>query len=328
MDKVLCHIIGLDEIHKNHIVKKFNSKICFIDLDTIQQHVYYHPEIQEQKDIWEKISRDIVIKTKQKKLIGTTNKKIKLDSISKQIKKLSDKRNDVKKNIHKMWKNKMTKIIDKKLKNNTNYIIFLGINLFPKDYRIYVKLPDILSKTNTLSKTNNTKNNMNKLIYSIKSSNYAANQIKFYLKTYQDKIINGTFPVDFLKTEYLISKYEKIIDFYCSCEYVLVDKDDMICTIDKIIKKYDNMSNLSNKIVYVATLYKCGNFIPSRSKTPIIGHLDKKDAINMIRTKNKKNIPFYLYEVSANQFQPINGELVANNHIYPKNVEQILLTDM
>ena len=105
MRKVICHIVGLDEIHKKKIIKQLVPKIQIIDLDSMQQVVYNHKDLLRQKIIWSQLSKDILVKNRQKKLIGS--KRMKAEGINEEIKELISKRNIVRKNIHTLWKKKM-----------------------------------------------------------------------------------------------------------------------------------------------------------------------------------------------------------------------------
>jgi hypothetical protein len=41
---IICHIIGLDEIHKNQLLQKLELQFRIIDLDKIQQLIYQNLE--------------------------------------------------------------------------------------------------------------------------------------------------------------------------------------------------------------------------------------------------------------------------------------------
>lgn len=316
MNNIICHIVGMDEIHKNKLVKKLPKHIKLIDLDDIQQKIYNHPDILKQKKIWEQTSKIIMVKNKQKKLIGQKSK----TNINDEIKSLMFKRNNIKRTIHELWKNKMSdKIMEKISENNNHHILFVGFNVFPKDYRIWVNIPMSILVENGSGYTN-------RIIFDIKSTIYAANQIKFYLKTYSDRIIMGKFPLILLNTEYLVDKYEKICLFYDKHGYVPFQNENILDVIKKLDEQIGELNKISDKNIFIATIYKSNDIIPVNAKTPLQGFFTKKDAINYMRTIIKNTTPIYIYEVGATQFNMIDGKLIANQALYPVNEEPYLLT--
>ena len=68
---IIGHIVGLDEIHKEKLVKNLPTNIKIIDLDNIQQTIYNHEEFTKKKLLWGQLSKKISIKKNQKKLIGS-----------------------------------------------------------------------------------------------------------------------------------------------------------------------------------------------------------------------------------------------------------------
>lgn len=313
----VAHVIGLDEIHKKNLIKQLPRHIMAIDLDNIQQTIYNHKDITKQKLIWSQISNDILVKRKQKKLIGS--KRIKTNNLDKEIKKLMYKRNIIRKNIHNTWKDKMLEMIDKiREQHSKQNILYLGYNIFPKDYRVKINIPIPISP--------NYSKYSNKIIFDVRASNYAANQIKFYLKTYSERIIKGNFPLNLLKKEYLVEKYEKITQFYDKQGYKPVQQDKLMDAILLLDKQVLDLKKISDKNIFVATLFKSGDTIPVNKNMPIEGFLTKQEAINNIRPKIKKNVPIFLYEIKAEQFQMANGKIIATKPINPLNEESFLLT--
>lgn len=328
MNNVIAHIVGLDEIHKKKLITHLPSNIRVIDLDAIQQSIYNHINTVNQKQLWEKITRDINIKQKQKNLVGT--KGIDPLELTNQIKKLMAKRNNVRQQLHQIWKDKMSEEIDNKLLlYNKHQILFIGFNINPKDYRIRINIP-IQSQPS------------NKIFLDIKPSLYAANQIKFHLKAYADKIIRGDFPLNLLTHSYLESKYEKFVQYYINLNYVGVAPDDLYSTITELSRQISDVKNIfdsrivfdgknnANTIstgkIYVATLYKSGDIIPVNSKTPLEGFATKDGAISNIKPKLKRNSPIYIYELEPDQFRMVGGKLLATQELYPINEESCLLT--
>lgn len=319
MSNIIGHIIGMDEIHKKKLLKYLPDHIKIIDLDSIQQIIYNHPEIAEQKKLWQKIENQIMVKKKQKKLIGS---KRFTHNIDKDINRLSLQKNNIKQNIHDLWKNKMSEKIHKEISNNNDdHILFIGCNIFPKDYRIKVNLP-----LQYLSIMIDGQKYFNKIIYSIKSEKFASNQIKYYLHTYSDKIVRGTFPLNLLDVAYLSSKYDKFTQFYEKQGYIAVEADELMPLIEQLDDQLSSIENIPNGNVYVATIYRSKDIIPINSKTPIEGFLTKEEAIENIKRKIKKNIPIYIYEIDIEQFQMLNGKLIATQALNPLNEESLLAT--
>jgi hypothetical protein len=167
---------------------------------------------------------------------------------------------------------------------------------------------------------------MNKIIFDIKPHIFAANQIKYYLKTYSDRIIKGIFPLNLLNTEYLANKYDKFFQFHDKLGYRPVENNDILHTIEKLDKQIIGIEKISNQNIFVATIYKSGDTIPFNSKTPIEGFLTKQQAIDSLRFKIKNSTPIYIYEVRTTQFNMIDGKLMATQVLNPINEESYLLT--
>lgn len=318
--KIIGHIIGLDEIHKKKLIKQLSNHIKIIDLDEIQQTVYNNDDIDKQKKNWENISNNILIRKKQNKLIGSKNNKS--NNIENEIKKLVIERNRVQQNIHNTWKDNISDYINTQLVNHDDHdILFIGFNIFPKDYRIKINLPLPIIPTDP-----NNPLYSNKIIFDIKPIKYAANQIKYYLQKYSDKIIRGSFPIKLLQIDYLVNKYEKFTQFYDKQGYKLVPQDEIYSLIIQLDKQLIESKNISGKNIYIATIYKSGDIIPVNINTPIEGFLTKDEAINHIRPKLKNNVPIYIYEIKADDFHLHNGKIIATRPLKPFNEESMLLT--
>lgn len=309
MNNIIAHIIGIDEIHKQKLKLELPTDIKIIDLDKIQQIVYNHADVVENKLKWELVSKNIVVKKKQKIMMDRQN--IRADNLDDQIKKLMIKRNGIKKDIHNKWKDLIMQYMEIEVdKCAKNKIIVIGYNVFPKDYRvrINIQLPIIPELSN-------------RIIFDIDPKLYAANQIKFYLTTYSDKIIRGVFPLRLLTTEYLITKYEKIYNFYEKINYKAQVFDNIISLLNNIVR-----AEIPTDKIYVVTMYKSADIIPVNSRTPIEGFLTKEEAISNMKTKIRKDTPVYIYEVDSHQFHKINGKLLAAQELYPINEESCLIT--
>lgn len=93
MNNIVCHIVGLDEIHKKRLIKYLNQ--ChFIDLDNIQQKIHNKQNLIDQKNLWSQMSQKITILKNQQKNTNTKTSKYE----SNMINQLIDDRNNVKNN--------------------------------------------------------------------------------------------------------------------------------------------------------------------------------------------------------------------------------------
>ena len=235
MNNIIGHIVGLDELHKQNLITSLAKHIKIIDLDSFQQKVYNHTDISKLKMAWNQTSKDISVLRKQKKISGSKRKK--LLATEKQIKKLMIKRNKIKDMIHSNWRKHMIDRINKSLhKSNTRHILFLGFNIFPKDYRQKIVLP--VSPTH-------------RFLIEMSNKKYSENQIKYYLNTYGEKIIKGTFPLRLLEKTYLESKYDKFITFYDKHGYKFSPLDKIrneVISIDKELFQQMNRVKSEQKV--------------------------------------------------------------------------------
>lgn len=316
---VLGHIVGLDEIHKNKLIKELPENINVIDIDKFQTKIYNGAELSLLKQRWEGYNKKIVNGKKRK--IEMDQCTIGAKNLDVQIKKNIQKREETKRNIYDTWKKQLSLAINDKIEQchsgDGGDILFVGFNIFPKDYRIKINLP-IPELTN-------------KIIFDSDPHIYASNQIKFYLQNYKQKIIKGTFPVRMLDFTYMTKKYEKFSKYYLKQQYNLVQKGNMLDVIVDLQKreqieliKREFIS--SHKFIYVSILHKSTDIIPVNSKMPIEGFADKNDAINSTREKNKRKLIIYTYKISADQFELIDGKFMATKTLYPDEEESLLLT--
>ena len=315
MSNIIGHIIGIDEINKRILIKQLPRNIKVIDLDNIQQQVHNHKDIQKQKLLWSQISQNIIILKKQNALIGSKN--VKTKNIENEIKQLMSERNIIRQTMHNIWKDNMSNIIYQQLDKYDKYhVLFIGINIHPKDFRVKVNIPIPVLQT---------KEYFNKIIFDVSPTTFASNQIRFYLDNYSDLIIRGKFSLDFLKLDYLVNRYEKFSLFYSKLDYTHVPNDELLIVVKKLDKQLLRIEKIPHHI-YVATLYKSGDIIPVNTKTPIQGFLTKEAAIENIKSQVNANKPIYIYEVKAEQFHMLDGKLVATQVLNPINEESMLLT--
>ena len=218
------------------------------------------------------------------------------------LQKLIKKRNDIKVDIHETWKYKM----ENAMVTKENHIL-IGFNIFPKDYRIKVNVES-----------------SNKFLFNIKPTIYASNQIKFHIERYADMIINGSFPLRLLNFEYLKNRYDKFITYYGQQGYELYDINEIISKI-KLLD--DDNKSLKNSVVYIATLFKSINTIPVGNRMQIEGFVKKQDAINRIKNKLSSSSPIYVYSIKGDQFEMINGKLIATSVLTPFEEESIMVSE-
>lgn len=386
MNRIIAHIVCLDEIHKKNLIRKLPPSIKVIDLDQIQHQVYNCPALSQKKLEWENLTSQLMVCRKQRTLMANSNSKSNRSGIERKISKLADKRAASKKEIHSMWRDMTTLGLEDAIhKLEGSYILILGFSVFPKDYRIKISIPMVelsvskiksgifgaqmgaspepeLEDPNAVFNLNLNLNPTttifpfhNRIFLEIDPPKYASNQIKFYLKTYSQKIIQGTFPLNLLKIEYLASKYEKCIQFYIKQGYCPVQKDEMInvvnefCTQLKTFEKVCenaggnaggnsgvnaglnlnanlNANPQSHSKIYLATLFRCSEIIPVNSKTPVQGFRTKGEAIESIRPMLIKNTTVFLYGIDPKQFRFMDGKFISGRELYPEDEESFILT--
>jgi hypothetical protein len=324
--KVIGHIIGLDEIHKKKLIKDLAnsmSHLKIIDLDIFQQMIYNHKDTLKQKTLWTDISKEINTLQRQKRLVRSKTNKLKPLNLQNKLNKALAKRNQIKKTIHSIWKQMMLKKIDQEMMNLTNdrHILFVGFNIFPKDFRIRIALPLPEQSTTTAP---------SRIMFDIKSGMYAMNQIKYYLNTYSERIVKGTFPLNLLKNSYLEEKYDKIINHYHQYNYRLVGPSELcesIQTLDQTLDKQSRMAQqIETKPLYIVTMYKSTDLIPVNVGKPLPVYRTKEEALDAIKPNLKNNKPVYVYQIPPTNVQLVDDKLVLKVAEKPINEESVLLT--
>lgn len=301
MNNVLGHIVGLDEINKKLLIEKIPVDIHVIDLDKIQQKIHNGADIAKQKARWNQLSKDIILLRQHKKISGE------------KITQLFAKRAAVKKLIHDLWKKNMTAEITNASDTNMPYVLFVGFNIFPKDYRVKINLAALTT---------------NRIIFETTPDAYASNQIETYINTYKNKIIRGTFPLNLLDKNYLATKYDKFTSYYYKHDYNFLPIDMIVTSIKKFIQHMISKNRLdqTNQKIYIAMPYRTSNAIPFNTKTPLEGFFTKADAINNIKSKITKNQAVYLYLMDNSQFELVDGKLYAKQQLEPIDEESMMVT--
>lgn len=309
MSNVIAHIIGLDEIHKRKLLIKLLPIMKIIDLDSLQQTIHNCEDIVMIKNIWANTT-DQIIFLRKKMLSCKKNVPV---SLKKQIDELISFRNQTRKNMYIVWKDKMsTEISDLLQKYHDHKIALIGFNVHPKDYRIKINLPDI----------------ENKYVYDIESTDFASNQIKYYLNTFSNQIIKGSFPINLLKHDYVSTKHKKLTNFFYKQGYQSIHHNSLYTMMKKLAtSKYIDIVTHED-LLFVPSIYKTGDTILADVKNPIIGYETYDDAKQAIMPKSVKNQPIYIYQVPLKQFEHINNQYVSTKILYPVDEDSVLLSSL
>ena len=305
---ILCHIVGLDDIHKMKIIKNLPADLKAIDLDMYQQVIYNDPLLVEYKTKWQNVGNSINLINRQKKFL--LDNPIAFDKLDQKIKYMTSKRNKITSQIHELWKEKMSIMINNKINETPNEkIVLLGLNIFPKDYRQKINLSLDLSKENRFS-------------IDMSLNTYCSNQIKYYLRKFEAEIISGKFPLNLLSHDYLSMRYEKIITHYDKYGYKMITMEQLPVIIEKLKKEPD-----IQKYVYVPSHIKAHDYFPVNSRTPQQGFLHRDDAISYLHRISKKPTTVHIYQVPIDHFQMLGGKMVAMNELPILEAESFILDD-
>ena len=174
MDKIYCHIVGLNYKIKEKIVQilqnnDFNFNI--IDLDQITQKIINDKNMNLMYNKYE----DYFKKSKLKGSEKINSKKYK----------------EIEKKMIEYWKNKFQLILEKEIKKFKNNVIVIGLNTHFKNSRIYIKIECKL-----------------KFFVRINLDENAKSVIENNLDNHRNEIIDGSFPLEYLEKDFLIKKRE------------------------------------------------------------------------------------------------------------------------
>lgn len=215
MDNILCHIVGLNDDIKIKIInilngKDFNLKI--IDLDQITQKIINDKTMNLMYNKYE-----------------TTFEKSKMKGSDKSLTK---KYKEIEKKMNQYWKNKFEIMLRNECEKEKNKeIVLLGLNIHFKSNRINVKIDCKL-----------------KFFVKLNLEDNAKKVIEFNLDNHRDEIIYGTFPLQYLDSEFLIKKRESLQNTYIKLKYE-------IKSIKSIISIIFNNINYDQKINQINSLY-------------------------------------------------------------------------
>jgi hypothetical protein len=98
----------------------------------------------------------------------------------------------------------------------------------------------------------------------------------------------------------------------------------MESVIQSLNQTFSRLNN--SQIIYVATTFRCKDLIPIMANQPIEGFISKQEAIDNLRKKINKKIPIYVYKISADKFDIINGKLESKNDLCPLEEESLILS--
>ena len=207
MDKIFCHIVGLNDELKKKISSILNSNdfsLEIIDLDIITQKVINDKYMNLMYNKYEQLFE----KSKQKGSDKSLNLKYK----------------EIEKKMNQYWKNKFEIILKRECnKVKADKIILLGLNVHFKNNRINVKINTKLKFFARLNLNDNAK----KIIES-------------NIDNHRDEIIAGTFPLQYLDPEFLIKKRNSLQQTFEKLKYEV----KTITTIITIIINNINSTNL------------------------------------------------------------------------------------
>jgi hypothetical protein len=293
MGKIFAHIAGINIENKELIKKSFSKKIFEIyDLDNITE------QIINDKNMIYLYNRDECYKNKLK---DQNLSKINIKQINNIIKKI-----DQKMNLY--WKAKLENIIENILNNTDKYIILLGYNTFFKNHKIYINID-----TNY------------KYIQKVDLFEHAKNVVINNLKEYNEDIINGDFPLEYLNHQLIIKKRCNLIIQYQKMGYQLETINNIINSIIIAhssdipnILYYASKDNISKKI-----LLKNNKIIAYEEQwLALISIFNNKNIIKGYSTSGKPyikcnhdllNDSVYLYYITdTKSFSPIPS----NNKLY------------
>jgi hypothetical protein len=290
----LCHIVAIDEITKKNFISTIIKLVNIVDLDLIQYDIHNCNYMKKLKNEWKILNTQILNNRKVIKLNNIRGRKL----IGKNN-NLMNEQSELNKKIHNYWIKKMIHNIEK----IDDPKIILGFNIFPKDYRVKIELSPECPK----------------IIYKLTSNEYTSNQIKYYLKTFENAISKGEFNMDLIKYDFIKKKYDKFTKFYLSKGYHILSDEQIFDKLNLCEK---------HKFLYIATRAPSKELIPVNTKTPVQAFLTKRDAVNNIRKYIKKNDMIYIYEIDPKTFEENQGKYFTKQLIFPLNEDVITLSEI
>lgn len=213
-----------------------------------------------------------------------------LDILYRQYLKLKEIKNDKYKEIDKKmsiyWENKFAEKIVEKISNKKMNIL-LGQN---NHYKSLTKRVNLECTT--------------KFLINSPIENEVKTWIKYNLETYNNEIINGEFPLDYINYEYLIKKRTLLENIYKKIGYMEKTYEELLSIIH-LLEKHENKT--IDLWISMKEPYNVGSLIyPINEK--ITSYKDSKTAILKSINNNNLKTQRFLYLVESKTFIPNNDK--------------------
>jgi hypothetical protein len=209
--------------------------------------------------------------------------------------------------ITETWKEKLDEFIKKSIKENEHSygLIFIGNTINIK----HMKSKVVINQADT----------MNKFFLKVNLKQNAQDIIRFNLKKYHDDIVDGTFPLNYINLEYLISSRETLHQQYQKLHYNIIP-------LDKILYHFEHGLNVKKPdMLYVVLKEEHLKDIVSKKKvygfaedwialSSLITGIDRgyQNGIAFIKEKTKGSFKklhttCYIYVVPSTSFLSMDG---------------------
>lgn len=275
MDKVLCHIVGVNSSIKGKLINFLTSKkinINVIDLDLITDKINQSKEMNEL--------------FKQIENIEDKSKKIK----------------DIEKSMVTEWKTKFQKDLDSEIKKHKDKIILIGMSSYFKNHRINVKIDCKLKffvRVNlTIHAQNIIENNLNNYKNEIINGTFPLNLLDLESLIQKREILINIYK----KFGYQLKSLNSIIEIIASNYNFNMEtiQDLYVATDKKFVKKIeiDEANGIGYTIPWLAIVSSLN------SKNISKGFKQNKAFIkfNQYENKNILDNDCYLYKVNTENF--------------------------
>lgn len=201
MSRRIIHIVGLDERNKSYLCEYLASQSVFwVDLDAHQDSIHNSEAMQRLKKRWSQW---------QLRIRRATSKH--------EIQNYKHRRRLAHDAIYRLWHTNMRNVWNNI--PNRGLVVVIGFNVHPKDYRQY--LPIMANQ---------------KIFVNFSNTEYAANQIQWYLQKYHKQIAYGRFPLKLLDASYVKSRHDKFSKWYLSYrKYELTKIESIAIMLQNIV---------------------------------------------------------------------------------------------